>query len=144
MTEHRVAGLYALALVPVGGVALAVSGWVMDLSTHQAPGLPSGVDGWALNLLPASAVGLLGYLALARFVGDGCPGGHWLRGHTRRSAALYLVALGLGVLLLHDGRSPDFWSLGQLVLWVWLAAVGGIVADGLIVLHRRRGATTSA
>jgi hypothetical protein len=45
VTESRAAGLYALALVPAGGVALAVSGWVMDLSKHQAPGLPSGVDG---------------------------------------------------------------------------------------------------
>jgi hypothetical protein len=42
---------------------------------------------------------------------------------------LYVVALGLGVILLHDAPSPDFWSLGQLVLWPWLAAVAGIVAD---------------
>jgi hypothetical protein len=144
MTKSRAAGLYALALVPAGSVALAVSGWVMDLSKAQAPGLPSGVDGWAINTVPALAAGLLVYLALARFVGAGHAGGHSLGGHARRSAALYLVALGLGALLLHDGRSPDFWSFGQLVLWLWLAAVGGIVADGLTVLHRRRRAATAA
>lgn len=143
MTERRITGLYALAFVPLGGAALAVSGWVMDLSMHQAPGLPSGVDGWALNIVPAFAVGLLGYLALAHFVGAGRSGGSALRGHARRSAALYLVALGLGVLLLHDARSPDFWSMGQLVLWLWLAAAAGIVADGLAVLHRRRRASTT-
>jgi hypothetical protein len=138
VTDRRVAALYAFAFVPVGGVALAVSGWVMDLSMHQAPRAPSGVDGWALNLVPAFAVGLLAYLSLARFVGAGSPGGHWLRAHARRSAALYLVALGLGVLLLHDGPRPEFWSFGQLVLWLWVASVAGIVADGSAV--RSRGA----
>jgi hypothetical protein len=144
VTEGRVTGLYAVALVPVGGLALAISGWVMDLSANQAPGLPSGVDGWALNIVPAFAFGLIGYFALVRFIGAGYAGDHWLRGHAWRTAALYLVVFGLGVLLLHDGCSQDFWRLGQLVLWLWLAAVAGIVADGLAVLHGRRLAPTIA
>jgi hypothetical protein len=116
----------------------------MDLSKLSVPGLPSGAGGWSLNVVPSFAVGLLAYLALARFVDAGSAGGHRLRGHARRCAALYLVALGLGVVLLHDGSSPDFWSLGQLVLWLWLVAVAGIVGDGLAVLHGRRRAAVSA
>jgi len=137
VTEVRVAALYTVALVPAGGLALVLSGWVMDLSKHQAPELPSGVDGWALNIVPAFATGLLVFLALAHFLGGTHGAGHSVGRHVRRCAPLYLVALGLGALLLHDARSPDFWHFGQLVLWVWLAALAGIMADGLTVLRRR-------
>jgi hypothetical protein len=137
VTDSRAAGLYALAFLPVGAAAVALSGWVMDLSRHQAPGAPSGVAEWTLNMVPALATGLVAYFALARFVGAGRATGRALAGHARRTAVLYLVAVGLGVILLHDARSPDFWSLGQLVLWVWLAAIAGIVADGLTALRRR-------
>jgi len=34
---------------------------------------------------------------------------------------------------LHDGPRPEFWSFGQLVLWLWVASVAGIVADGSAV-----------
>lgn len=72
---------------------------------------------------------LLVYLGLARVFAARLGRGRSLGGHLKRSAVLYVVALGLGALLLHDAPSPDFWSLGQLVLWPWLAAVAGIVAD---------------
>jgi hypothetical protein len=94
VTEVRVAALYTVALVPAGGLALALSGWVMDLSKHQAPELPSGVDGWALNIVPAFATGLLVFLALARFVG-GTDGGRPL-GWTPYSAQRATVLGGSG------------------------------------------------
>jgi hypothetical protein len=128
VTDGRVAAIYALALVPAGGLAVAASAWVMDLS-KQPLGQPSGLDGWALNIVPALTAGLLVYLGLARVVGARTRIGRSLGGHVRRTAVLYVVALGLGAILLHDAPSPDFWSLGQLVLWPWLAAVAGIVAD---------------
>jgi hypothetical protein len=108
VTDRRAAGLYAVTLVPAAGAAVALSGWVMDLSTNQAPGMPSGLDGWALNIVPALAAGLLMFLVLARFVHARLTGAQSLARHVRRSASSYLVALGLGALLLHDGRSPDF------------------------------------
>ena len=131
MTDRRAAVLYAAALVPTAGAAVALSAWVMDLSKNQASGMPSGLDGWALNVVPALAAGLLVYLILAHFVHARLTGAHSFGRHVRRSGALYFVALGLGVLLLHDGPSPDFWTFGQLVLWPWLVAVAGIAADAL-------------
>ena len=137
MTQNRAAGLYTLALVPTVIASLAVSGWVMDVSKHQAPGLPSGPGEWALNILPAFATGLLIFLIVARFVRIRPLDGTSLRAHVRRSTALYVVTLGLGALLLHDGGSPDFWSLGQIVLWIWVTAVGGVVADAITELLQR-------
>ncbi len=137
MTQNRAAGLYALAFLPTGAAAVALSGWVMDLSRHQAPGAPSGVGGWTLNIVPALATGLVAYFALARFVVARHPEASSFAGHARRSTALYLVALVLGAVLLHDARHPDFWSLGQIVLWLWVAAAAGILADALTVLRRR-------
>jgi hypothetical protein len=145
MTERHAVVLYAVTLVPAGWVAVALSAWVMDRSGNGAPRMPSGLDGWALNVVPAFAAGMVIYLILARVVHARLTGTSSVGGHVRRSAWPYLVAIGLGVLLLHDGRSPDFWSFGQLVLWPWLAAVGGIVADGLTTLQwRRRKATAIA
>ena len=142
MTDRRVAGLYALALLPAGGLALAASGWVMDLTMHQAPGRPSGLVGWALNALPALAAGLLVYLPLARFVRAGRVGTGSLGGHVRRCAALYAAALAIGVPLAHDASRPDFWSLGQLALWSWLVPVAGIAADAWTA-RRRSGEARS-
>ena len=144
MTDRRVFALYAVALVPAGGLAVALSAWVMDLSRNQAPRMPSGLNGWALNVIPAFGAGLLMYLILARVVHARLTGTSSFVGHVRRSASLYLLALVLGVVLLHDGPSPDFWSFGQLVLWPWLVAVAGIVADGLTALHRPRRRTPAA
>ena len=134
MTQNRATILYALTLLPVGAVAVALSGWVMNISGNQAPRAPSGLGGWALNIVPALATGLLAYFALARFVDVTSSGSPSFAAHAKRSAVLYVVALGLGVVMLHDAGSQDFWSLGQLVLWLWLAAVGGIVADALAYL----------
>ena len=105
--------------------------------------MPSGLDGWALNVVPPLAAGLVIYLILARVVQARLTGTSSRGRHVRRGGWLYLVALGLGVLLLHDGPSPDFWSFGQLVLWPWLAAVAGIVADGLTAVRWRRRRTTA-
>ena len=142
MTDGRAAALYAATLVPAAGVAVALSAWVMDLS-HQASGMPSGLDGWALNVVPAFAAGLLLYLILANVVHARLTGVHSLGRHIQRSASAYFVALGLGAVLLHDGPSQDFWSFGQIVLWPWLVAVAGIVADALTTLHARRRRTTA-
>jgi hypothetical protein len=131
VSDRRATWLYGLALLPAGGLALAASGFVMDLSKHQAPGRPSGLAGWALNILPALAVGLLVYLPLARVVRARRVGGGSLGGHVRRCAVLYAVALAIGVPLAHDASRPDFWSLGQLALWSWLVPVAGVVADRL-------------
>jgi ABC-type amino acid transport system permease subunit len=138
MTDGRAAGLYAATFVPAAGAAVALNAWVMDLSKNQAPRMPSGLDVWALNVVPALAAGLLVYFIMAHFVHARLTGAHSLVRHIRRSAAPYFVALGLGALLLHDGRSPDFWTFGQIVLWPWLVAVAGIAADGLTAMHARR------
>jgi hypothetical protein len=137
VTDRQAAGLYALALLPAGGLALAASGWVMDLTNHQAPGRPSGVVAWTLNVVPALAIGLLVYLGVARFVRARRVGASSVVSHLRRSAALYVAALSLGALLLHDAGSPDFWSLGQLVLWSWLVPVAGVAADAWTLLRPR-------
>jgi len=131
VTNSRAAVLYAAVFVPAGALAVALSGWVMDLSMHQAPRAPSGVDGWTLNIVPPFVIGLLAYFALTRFAGAGRQS-HSFSGHFLRCAALYLIVVGLGAVLLHDAGSPDFWSMGQIVLWLCLAALGGIVADGLM------------
>ncbi len=141
MTDNRAAGVYALAFVPIGGAAVALSGWLMDLTSQQSSRAPAGVSAWAANIVPALVVGLLGYFALARFVGARLDDGRTFAAHARRSAALYLVAVVLGAVLLHDAGSQDFWSLGQLVLWPWLTAVAGIVADAVTMLQRRRETT---
>jgi len=140
VTDKRVAGVYAAVFVPVAGAAIAASAWVMDLS-HRASGPGSDAAGWLLNVLPSLAVGFLAYLALGRWVVSATPDRDQRRAHLWRSVALYVVVLALGVLLLHDGGSPDFWSFGQLVLWPWVTAVAGILADGLTTMRlRRRGA----
>jgi hypothetical protein len=137
MTRNRATVFYALAFLPVSAVAVALSGWVMNISNTQAPRAPAGLDGWVLNILPAFATGLLAYLALARFVDVARSGTPSFAGHAKRSAVLYLVAIGLGAVLLHDARSQDFWSFGQFVLWFWLVAIGGIAADALTVLRTK-------
>ena len=52
MTDRHAAVLYAVTFVPAGGVAVALSAWVMDRSGNGAPRMPSGLDGWALNVVP--------------------------------------------------------------------------------------------
>lgn len=136
MTDGRAAGLYALALLPAVALALAAGGFAMDLAKRGVPGRPSGAAGWALNVLPALAAGLLVYLPLARFVQGRCEGASPLGGHVRRCAALYLVAVGLGAPLLHDAGRPEFWSFGQLALWSWLVPVAGIAADAVAAARR--------
>lgn len=131
MTDGRAAGLYTLALVPTIAAAVALSAWVMDLS-NQGSGQPSGLVEWALNIVPSLVVGLLVYIILARIVGAGLASTHAFWAHARRSLALYVIVLGLGVILVHDGPSPDFWTFGQLVLWPWVAAAAGILADGFM------------
>jgi len=81
--------LYALALVPTVVAALVVSGWVMDVSKHQAPGLPSDAGEWALNILPAFATGLLIFLIVARFVRI-CVRGRGERGSGSENAERFL------------------------------------------------------
>ena len=56
---------------------------------------------------------------------------HPVRAHVLRSVSLYIVALVLGAPIVHDISKPEFWQFGQLVLWVWLTAVSGIVTDAL-------------
>lgn len=137
MTDRQAAALYALALLPAGGLAFAASGWVMDVTKHGVPGRPSGVLGWAFNVVPALGAGLLVYLALARRVQARLVGQPSAAAHLRRSLVLYAVVAGLGALLLHDARKPEFWSLGQLVLWAWLVAVAGVAADAATLRRAR-------
>jgi hypothetical protein len=143
VSENRIAVLYALAFLPGGGLALAASGWVMDLTHRQAPGPISDLAGWLLNVLPSLAVGFVVYFCLAHVLVSAGLEGRSRRSHVRRSAALYVVAIGLGALLLHDGRSPDFWTFGQLVLWTWVTAAAGILADALTIVRRRRAASAA-
>src|SRR5262245_29932785 len=143
MTQGWAAALYALALLPSSVGALALGGLVMDLSNNSIPGRPSGLAGWLLNLLPALTVGLVAYLALGRFVRPAPEARHTLAEHAGRCSVLYVVAVGLGAGLLHDAGSADFWSLGQLVFWPWLVAVGGIAADGLTTRRRRQAVSAT-
>jgi hypothetical protein len=117
--------------------AVAASAWVMDLFHRGGQGAPGDLEGWLLNLLPSLCVGAAAYLGLARALLRGASPDPWRR-HLRRSAALYVVAVGLGILLLHDGGNPDFWRFGQLVLWPWVTAVAGILADGITTIRLAR------
>jgi len=137
LTDKRVAGVYGGAFVVVAVAAVAASAWVMDLSHRGGQGAPEGIEGWLLNLLPSLCIGAAAYLGLARtLVGAGGSPDRWRR-HLLRTAVLYLVAVGFGILMLHDGSNPDFWRFGQLVLWPWAAAVGGIAADAIVACRAR-------
>jgi hypothetical protein len=135
--DGRIAVLYAVAFVIVAVAAVIASAWVMDLTHRGGQGSPSGIEGWILNVVPSLAVGLAGYFGLARaLLPAGMP---WSRGrHLRRSAALYGVVVLFGVLMVHDGSNPDFWRFGQLVLWPWVTALGGILGDGLAAARQQR------
>lgn len=137
LTDNGVAGVYAVAFVVVAVAAVAASAGVMDLFHRGGQGAPGDLEGWLLNLLPSLGVGAAAYLGLARAALRGGASPHPWRRHLRRSAALYVVALGLGILLLHDGGNPDFWRFGQLVLWPWAAAVAGIAADAMAAARIR-------
>jgi hypothetical protein len=111
--------------------AVATSAWVMDATHRGGQGAPDGLNGWLLNLLPSLGVGAAAYFGLARaLVRSGGSPDRWRR-HRLRTVALYFVAVGFGVLMLHDGSNLDFWRFGQLVLWPWATAVGGIAADAI-------------
>jgi hypothetical protein len=137
LTDNGVAGVYAIAFVVVAVAAVAASAGVMDLFHRGGQGAPGDLAGWLLNLLPSLCVGAAAYLGLARAVLRGGASPRRWRRHLRRSAALYLVALGFGILLLHDGGNPDFWRFGQLVLWPWVTAVAGIAADAITAARIR-------
>jgi len=126
-----VAAVYAATFVPVAGVAIVASAWVMDLSHRGGQGAPGGLEGWLLNALPPLGVGFVGYLGLGRWLVTAAPGRDPRRAHLLRCAALYVVVLLLGAVLVHDGGNPDFWRFGQLVLWPWATALAGILADGV-------------
>ena len=130
MTDGRAAAVYTLALPFAAGATLVIGGWIMDVF-HQIPRRPHGLAGWILNVVPPLVVGVMVYYVLARVVGARRPSTHPVRAHVLRSVSLYVVALGLGVLMVHDAGKPEFWQFGQLVLWVWLTAVGGILTDAL-------------
>jgi hypothetical protein len=137
LTDNGVAGVYAVAFVVVAAAAVTASAGVMDLFHRGGQGAPGDLEGWLLNLVPSLCVGAAAYLVLARAVLGGDASPHPWRRHLRRSAALYVVALGLGILMLHDGGNPDFWRFGQLVLWPWVAALAGIIADAMAVARTR-------
>jgi hypothetical protein len=137
LTDNGVAGVYVVAFVVVAVAAVAASAGVMDLFHRGGQGAPGDLQGWLLNLLPSLFVGAAAYLGLARAVVRGGASPHPWRSHLHRSAGLYVVAVGLGILLLHDGGNPDFWRFGQMVLWPWAAAVAGIAADAMVVARIR-------
>ena len=130
MTNGRAAAVYSLVLPFAAGATLVIGGWLMDVF-HQIPRRPHGLDGWTLNVVPPLIVGVTVYHVLARVVGARRSSTHPVRAHVLRSVSLYAVALGLGAPIAHDIGKPEFWQFGQLVLWVWLTAVGGIVTDAL-------------
>ena len=105
LTDNGVAGVYVVAFVVVAVAAVAASAGVMDLFHRGGQGAPGDLQGWLLNLLPSLFVGAAAYLGLARAVVRGGTSPHPWRSHLRRSAALYLVALGLGI--------PGSWPTGS-------------------------------
>jgi hypothetical protein len=129
---------YALAFLPACGAALLLSGFVMDLSHRQAPAPPSDVSTWALNVLPSLTIGLIVYHVLGSLLVSKSPEHRTFSSHLRRCVPLYVIAILLGVLIAHDAPSADFWSFGQLVLWPWITALGGIFADALLAFRRPR------
>ena len=138
LTDGRISAIYAAAFVVAAVAAVAASAWVMDATHRGGQGSPSGMEGWILNVVPSLVVGLAAYLGLAHaLIPPGTPWS-WPR-HLRRGVALYGVALLFGVLIVHDGSNPDFWRLGQLVLWPWVTALAGILGDGLASLRRSAG-----
>ena len=143
MTNGRAAAVYSLVLPFAAGATLVIGGWIMDVF-HQIPRRPHGVTGWMLNAIPPVIVGVTVYYVLARLVGARRSSTHPVRAHVLRSVSLYVVALVLGVPIVHDISKPEFWQFGQLVLWVWLTAVGGIVTDALWAAYSVRTLTQTA
>jgi hypothetical protein len=136
MTSGRAAALYALAWIPVAAGAVIVTGTLFDLA-HYTARRPDTASEWLLNVLPPAVLGFGVYWWLSRFVCRRQPQGHSPAMHFRRMSPLYLIALPAGAVVLHDAPSQDFWGLGQLMLWPWLASVAGIAADAFTSLRGR-------
>ena len=58
--------------------------------------------------------------------------------HLRRAAALYLDAV-LGLMHVFKWyRDSDFWMYGGIVIWITAAALGGVVADWLVIVSSNK------
>ena len=133
VTRHpnaRIAFTYTHMFVPIALAAALLCGVVIEASNTLLSSSPAWI-GWPLNLAPSSLVGFGGYALIARR--HRAIATRSVRGHLVRASVLYMLAIGLGILLMRGQRYADFWMVAQLMLWPWIVALAGIVAD--VVIH---------
>jgi hypothetical protein len=136
MSSGRAAALYAIVWIVVAAGAVIVTGTLFDL-LHFTSRRPGSAGEWLLNVLPPAVLGFGVYWWLSGVVCRRQPQGRSPAMHFRRMSLLYLIAVPAGAVVLHDAPSQDFWGLGQLLLWPWLATVAGIAADAFTTLRGR-------
>jgi hypothetical protein len=129
--DFRVAGRYALLLLPAAVFAIVVS--MLGIRVANSVLRPFSPDGIAvaLNAVPAILAGGLIYGIAARDRGAEARSRHIIR-----SAPLYCTALALGSLIALGWRDPGFRLVAQLFIWPLAAVIGGIIADAAVQPRR--------
>jgi hypothetical protein len=128
-TYLRATGVYTVALL-----AIVVASWIaptMALTVADVfwPATHSRWDILLLNTLPPFAVGVVGTWSAAAWLRRR----DWFRatiiGHVVRVVPFYALAGMSGWVLVVYWNNPDFWLIGQLYYWPWVAVVSGIGAE---------------
>ncbi len=130
-TPRLLAAVVYLALVPIAAL-LAVGAEFLALSIVNATRIRYPWLVVLLNIIPALVTGFLVYAAVARGFKDQQVMSGGLRDHLLRCSALYCIVLLIGGWMAYFFRSPGFGIFLQIILWPWLAIVGGVVADGWV------------
>lgn len=132
------AASYALIWLPVAILGCLVTLLtILLVNALNMKYLPDWVI-WALNLVPASGVGLWSYYSFARRQQRQVVITESPTGHLRRAAPLYVISGLLGAVIAANYRDPGFGLVAQLFVWPLMVALGGILGD---VLAGRRVAT---
>jgi len=139
--EGVAAGIYALA-APLAVLLAFGFEYAAFAVTDQWRNPP----GWfviPLNIVPSVLAGVLVYGAgaatLRRWRSD-AETTRWLP----RNGVPLLLAGGLAALTIIDWSYPDFWMVAQFLIFPLSALVGGISADTVIAVKRRREVSHAA
>ena len=128
--EFLTAVAYAVAAAVTIALAIVFE-WLAFKATRQWPwrDLPSWL-GLALNIVPSVVAGVLVYTVTAFATQQWIQGALASRWFARWMLPL-LAASWLLILILMNWSSPDFWLIGQLLIWPFTALVAGMVAEAL-------------
>jgi len=127
----RMGGVYAAATIPVGLGATLLSIALVEASHHALPREMRGDIALLVNLAPASATGFAMYFSLARWAARREMLARGIVGHVLRAWPLYVVTSWLGILLMPSIVQGRLHGFDQLLLWPWLACLGGLAGDTL-------------